>query len=91
MVAPPESPHADPGAPHTPPIGARRLILPIALFVVAGIPLVAYMWETGNQLFAGHFAGPRLLLAVAALVALLVLLKILARTVERWEGSRFHG
>lgn len=90
MVGPPESPHADPRAPHKPPISAGRLILPIALFVLAGIPLVAYMWETGNQLFAGHFTGARLLLAVAALIALLVLLKILARTVERWEGTRFH-
>ena len=59
------------------------------LFVLAGIPLIAYVWETGNRLFAGRFEAVRLLIAVAALTALLFVLKVLARVVERWEGTRF--
>ena len=81
-------PRAPDGRRHAP-ISARRLILPIMLFVLAGVPLIAYLWETGNRLFAGRFEVIRLLIAVAALIALWLVLKVLARVVERWEGARF--
>lgn len=59
------------------------------LFVLAGVPLIAYVWETGNRVFAGHLDVVRLLIAVAALIALLFVLKVLARVIQRWEGARF--
>lgn len=59
------------------------------LFVLAGIPLIAYLWETANRVFAGRIEVVRLLIAAAALIALLFVLRILARVVERWEGARF--
>ena len=59
------------------------------LFVLAGVPLIAYVWETANRVFAGHFEAVRLLIAAAALIALLFVLKVLARVIQRWEGARF--
>lgn len=87
MVVPPDSAQDQPGS------GKRefttgQLILPITLFVLAGVPLVAYLWETGNRLFAGRFEPLRLLLALVALAVLLFVLRLLARALNRWEGTR---
>jgi hypothetical protein len=59
------------------------------LFVLAGIPLIAYLWETANRVFAGRIELVRLLIAAAAVIALLLVLKILARVIEQWERTRF--
>lgn len=58
---------------------AGRLLLVLALLVVLGIPLVAYLWETGNQLLAGHVNGRRLSISAPLAAAFAALL---------WFGSR---
>jgi hypothetical protein len=58
------------------------------LFVLAGTPLVAYLWETLNRALAGRIEGRRLLLAIPVLLALAWLLRVLRRTVWQWEGER---
>jgi len=87
-VPSPESPLDQPVAPARPAITARQLVLPIALFVIVGVPLVAVIWDTLNRLFAGQvdwkWIGP----AVVAAVLLGVLLRILARTLSRWQARR---
>lgn len=72
------------------PIGATKLILPIALFVILGVPLVAVIWDTLNRLFAGHVDWRWIGATVVAVVLFWVLLKVLARTVTSWEARRFH-
>jgi hypothetical protein len=67
---------------------ARKRVLPITLFVLVGVPLVAYLWETLNRLFAGQFEPLRLGIALVAAVAFFLLLKFLARTLTGWEGER---
>jgi hypothetical protein len=67
-----------------------RLIAVIAAFVLAGTPLVAYLWETLNRLLAGHAVAGRIALAVPVALLLAGLLALLARTVRRWEGRRRH-
>ena len=57
-------------------------------FVLVGTPLVAYLWEILNQLMAGHFNGRRVAIAVVAAFVLAALLRFLARSVWRWEGTR---
>ena len=76
--------------PTRPAVGATKLILPIALFVILGVPLVAVIWDTLNQVFAGHVDWRWIGATVVAVVLFWVLLKALARTVSRWEASRFH-
>jgi uncharacterized protein (DUF58 family) len=61
---------------------------PIALFVLAGIPAVALLWDALNHLFAGQIDGTRLLLGLGGLVLLILLLAMLARTLTRWEAHR---
>jgi hypothetical protein len=65
------------------------LILGIALFVVIGIPLTAYVWETLNQLLAGReIARGRVLLTMPALALLIGVWRVLARTVQQWDAQR---
>ena len=47
---------------------AGKLVLLLAAFVAFGIPLVAYLWESLNQLLAGHVTPRRLLLSLPLLV-----------------------
>jgi hypothetical protein len=70
-------------------MSAGKLTLSIALFVLAGVPFVAYIWETANRAFAGNIDGVRMVIALAALVVFLGLLRMLARTLTSWEARRF--
>jgi hypothetical protein len=63
--------------------GPGRLLVTLAAFVVLGIPLVAYLWESLNQLLAGRVHTPRVLLSVPLLAALGGLLWIGGRTLRR--------
>ena len=67
---------------------APRLGGPIALvavFVVAGVPLVAYLWETANRLLAGRVEPVRLLVSAVVTALFVVLLRLLARRVDALE------
>ena len=55
----------------------------LALLVAAGTPLLAYIWETLNQLLAGHVSGRRLLITVPLAALLAALLVVAARTLSR--------
>jgi hypothetical protein len=57
-------------------------------FVLIGTPLVAYVWNTLNQLMAGHFDGRQVAIGAVAAVALAALLRALAQSVWRWEAAR---
>ena len=55
-------------------------ILPwLALFVVLGMPLVAYLWETLHQVLALHVEPVRLLVSVPVLALFVALLWLLGR------------
>jgi hypothetical protein len=62
-----------------------RLVGWIALFTLLGTPLVAYLWETLNQVLAGHFDLTRIGLSLPLLAALWILLIVLARLIQRWD------
>jgi hypothetical protein len=65
-----------------------KLTAGIALFVLSGFPLVAYLWETLNQLMGGEVRPARLALSVPVALLLAGVLVALARTVRRWESRR---
>jgi hypothetical protein len=69
-------------------MGAGTLVLPIALFVIAGVPLVAVIWDTLNRVFAGQLDGGRIALAFVATLVFAGLLKLLARRVTGWQARR---
>lgn len=58
----------------------------MALFVVLGVPLVAFRWETLNVLLSGIVVGWRLLVAIPVLAVFGGLLVVLGRGVWRWYG-----
>lgn len=60
----------------------QRIFWTMALFVVLGIPLVAVLWETLNELLALQVRSS-LWLAFPALLLIIVLLWFLRRTIER--------
>jgi len=61
----------------TPPPGE---IFPwLALFIVLGMPLVAYLWETLHQVLAGHVEPTRLAISVPVLGLFVGLLLALSR------------
>jgi hypothetical protein len=53
--------------------------LALAVFVVGGIPMVAYLWGTLNQILALHPEPKRLLLSVPVLLVFAGLLIFLGR------------
>ena len=63
------------------PLGAR-----MALFVVLGIPLVGFLWHSLNLLLSGAIEGWRLAAMVPVVLLLALLLRALARAVQRWES-----
>jgi hypothetical protein len=66
-------------------MGTPGLVGIMGVYVVAGFPLVWYLWETLNEVLSGQFDGLRLLGAIAAAPLLLGLLILLARAVQRWD------
>ena len=52
----------------------------IGLFVLLGVPMVAYLWETLNQLLALRLDPRRLLISLPVLAAFVGLLAVLGRT-----------
>ncbi len=64
-----------------------RLVVGIGLFVLVGFPLVAYLWEAMNELFAGRVRPTQLLIAVPVAVLLYLLLRFMARSVLSWERA----
>ena len=61
----------------TPP--ASKIFPWLALFIVLGMPLVAFLWETLHQILAWHVEPVRLLISVPILGLFLGLLYALNR------------
>ena len=66
---------------------SSRLILSIGLFVLVGFPLVAYLWESMNELCAGHVRPLQLLIAIPVAILLYLLLRFMARSIQSWDRA----
>lgn len=62
-----------------------KLIGLMALFVAVGTPLVWYIWSSMNDVLTGRWDGGRLLRTLPVLLAFLLLLFLLAKSVRRWD------
>lgn len=58
---------------------AARHLATLGIFLVCGVPLVAYLWETVHQLLALKVDTMRLLVSVPLLVLLVVLMRLVGR------------
>jgi hypothetical protein len=68
-----------------------RLLGPMAVYVLIGAPLVAYVWETLNVLLTGQVDFGRIGLAVLAAIVLAVLFRLMQRSISRWETERVES
>ena len=64
----------------TPPPG--RIFPWLALFILLGMPLIAYLWETLHQILALHVEPVRMLISIPVLGLFVALLKMLGRKLE---------
>lgn len=64
-----------------------RTIAVMALFVIAGIPLVAYLWETLNEILALEAEWSRVLISIPVLLLLIGLLVLLSRRLTAWTQA----
>lgn len=62
-----------------------RVVFTFLGFVVVGIPIVGYIWEVLSNILAGEARFGTTVLACVLLLFLLGLLRILARTVQRFD------
>jgi hypothetical protein len=65
---------------------ARHLGL-IGLFLVCGIPLVAYLWETVHQVLSLEVDSMRLLISVPLLVIFILLMRFVGRRMGGQEKT----
>jgi hypothetical protein len=61
----------------------------IAAFMVIGIPLVAFVWELLNELFAGREVIRNLLLAIPGILLLIFFWRLMSRAIQNWD-QRLH-
>jgi hypothetical protein len=79
-------PHPDRSMEHDRRPGTARLIGLIFLFVLLGIPLTAFLWETLNKLMAGYFDPVRIAASIPVLLLFAGLLVLVARFARRLDG-----
>src|SRR5574341_2058657 len=60
-----------------------RAVTVLAAIIVAGVPLLAYIWGTLNVLFAGHIDGRRLAITAPVVLVFAGLLVLAGRTLSR--------
>lgn len=65
-----------------------KLAVAILALVGAGAPLVAYLWDTLNYLLSGIIQPIRLLLAIPLSGLFMLVLKLTAAFVGRWDTAR---
>ncbi|MFW6088302.1 MAG: hypothetical protein ACODAB_01030 [Gemmatimonadota bacterium] len=68
-------------------MNTSALMLRMALFVLAGAPLVWVLWEAVNSVLAGHPGEVRWLPTLVALALLVGLLALVGRTASRLGGA----
>lgn len=60
-----------------------RVFLALAAIILSGIPLLAYIWGTLNELLAGHVDGRRILITLPLGLALVAVLFVAGRLLTR--------
>lgn len=65
----------------------KKLVLLLVITAIAGVPLVAFLWETLNVLLAGHVDARRLAASAPVLVLFIALLALLGRLLGRIDAA----
>lgn len=65
-----------------------KIILMMALSVLIGLPMVAYLWETINELLALHADPVRIGISVPLLAILVGFLVVVGRRINAWHAEQ---
>ena len=68
--------------------GFWRTLALMALFFLAGFPLVAYVWHTLNHLIAGKVYPREVLLGAVCAVLLAAVLRMMASAIQAFDAGR---
>lgn len=68
-----------------------RVLAVVAVFALVGTPMVAFLWETLNELMALQVQWWRIAVSIPLLGLLLLWLRVLARTLHRLDGPRVES
>ncbi len=68
-----------------------RIVLLMVVFVVIGLPMVAYLWETINQILALELDPVRIAVSVPLLAIFLGFLAVIGRRINRWHALHQQG
>lgn len=82
--APPPAPEATPDAPAP---SVLRFILLMGAFTLAGLPFVAYLWQTINLILNLEVTFGRLLISLPVAAVFLGLLALLNLSIRRWLAA----
>ena len=66
---------------------ARKFLVVLGLLLLAGIPLVGFLWSVLNELLAGHVRPGQLALAAPLFLAFLALMAWAGRTFLKLTGE----
>ena len=70
-----------------PTMSSAKTFLLMALFVLVGLPMVAYLWETINELLALKVDLVRIGISIPVLALLIGFLAIVGRRVNAWHSE----
>jgi hypothetical protein len=68
-----------------------RLVITLLGFAIIAIPLAGYTWEVISDLISGHMTARRTIIGIPVLGALILVLRLAARTLVKLDsgfGSR---
>ena len=66
-------------------MSSAKTFLLMTLFVLVGLPMVAYLWETINELLSLKVDPVRIGISIPVLALLIGLLAIVGRRVNAWH------
>ncbi len=69
-------------------MGIGKVVLLMALVVLLGLPMVAYLWETINRLLALDFDPVRIAISVPVLVVFLGFVTFVGRKLNAWHAQQ---
>ncbi len=69
-------------------MGSGRIVLLMAVVVLVGLPMVAYLWETINRLLALEFDPVRIAVSVPLAAVLVGFLTLVGRRLSTWQAEQ---
>lgn len=69
-------------------MGSGKIVLLMAVVVLVGLPMVAYLWETINRLLALEFDPLRIAISIPLLAVFLGFVTFVGRRLSAWHAQQ---